>query len=534
MTKEELEKEYIDNKKSIAQIAIENNLSSMTIHQYLKKFNIQTRKYGEHMKGKIPPNSIFPKKEIIEQWLKDGGISLIVEKTKVNKATVYIWLKKYNISPPRFQNEKPDKKELEEKYSLLKSFRKLAKHYHTTPYIVKDWLKFYDIQIHSGPHAWKGMPKEQLLEEMKNKSFSIIAKENGVTFPAIKTLCKKYGIDINPTPHKITNLPTEEIKSLYTEKKHTLNEIGEKYNVSSNVIKRYLEEENVTITPSGFSSAAEREIQEYIISLGFVAEKKWFWNGTKKIEYDIVVEDKKIMIEYCGLYWHSENPSHGLNRGKYYHHEKYVFAENLGYRLITIFEDEWKYRKNQIKAFLSSSLGIYDNRIFARKCNILNINNDIAKDFFEQYHWQGGKFLQIQKACGITYNDELLGIMSFGLHHRNNKQLTLNRLCFKSNQQVIGGASRMFSFLKKEFQTSIISWSDNRYSQGNVYNALNFQTEEHLDPDYDYTNGRIRKSKQSMKKSATKCPENKTEKQWNYENGWYRIWNCGKIRWIYS
>jgi hypothetical protein len=37
-----------------------------------------------------------------------------------------------------------------------------------------------------------------------------------------------------------------------------------------------------------------------------------------------------------------------------------------------------------------------------------------------------------------------------------------------------------------------------------------------------------------MRKSKTNCPVNKTEKAHLLEMGYSRIWDCGKIRWIYK
>jgi len=57
----------------------------------------------------------------------------------------------------------------------------------------------------------------------------------------------------------------------------------------------------------------------------------------KPKELDIVIPNHHVAIEYCGNYWHSE--LHGKNRK--YHLEKYQQAAVAGYRLLTIFEDEW-------------------------------------------------------------------------------------------------------------------------------------------------------------------------------------------------
>ena len=80
----------------------------------------------------------------------------------------------------------------------------------------------------------------------------------------------------------------------------------------------------------------------------------------------------------------------------------------------------------------------------------------------------------------------------------------------------------------------LISWSDNRWSQGRVYEKMGFTLDSELPQDYSYVNVKRpieRLSKQSQKKSNTNCPEGMTEKEWAEERGLARIWDCGKKRW---
>ncbi|HEC67144.1 MAG TPA: hypothetical protein ENI23_17845 [bacterium] len=55
-------------------------------------------------------------------------------------------------------------------------------------------------------------------------------------------------------------------------------------------------------------------------------------------ELDIFFLKKNLAIEYCGLYWHSEN---GGRKNKNYHQNKMLRCHEKGIRLITIFEDEY-------------------------------------------------------------------------------------------------------------------------------------------------------------------------------------------------
>src|SRR5690606_31366039 len=85
------------------------------------------------------------------------------------------------------------------------------------------------------------------------------------------------------------------------------------------------------------------EISKVIKNLGFVVKdnNKSLLSG---IEVDILIESHKLCIEYDGLYYHTER--NGKDRN--YHLNKTILANNLGYSLIHIFEDEWIRNKNLI------------------------------------------------------------------------------------------------------------------------------------------------------------------------------------------
>jgi hypothetical protein len=80
----------------------------------------------------------------------------------------------------------------------------------------------------------------------------------------------------------------------------------------------------------------------------------------------------------------------------------------------------------------------------------------------------------------------------------------------------------------------IVSWSDNRWSEGKVYEALGFYLEEELGPDYSYVKDRQRISKQSCQKKHLfkKGAVGDTELEMAKSLGYSRIWDCGKKRWV--
>jgi hypothetical protein len=348
---------------------------------------------------------------------------------------------------------------------------------------------------------------ERYMEEFCQK----FLEKHGVNYPSQmedhlekrqKTCVQKYGYD-----HPVKNL-----------------EIQEK--IRNTCIEKYGK------YPVNCFGKTEAEIAEYIRSFGKECSSDWTLLGGKEI--DLYIKDSNLAIEYCGLFWHNEmSPS---PRDKNFHYSKYKKLSDMGIKLLTIFEDEWIKKNDICKSILCANLNVTE-RIYARKTHVTEINKKTASDFLDDNHLQGAGRFNI--ACGMYHKDVLVGVITGGPHHRQGHQsFVLSRMCFKKYTQVVGGSSKMFSFFKEMTPShEIISWSDNRWSNGNVYQKLGFKLDENLPPDYSYYKyGSYcdRRSKQSMKKSNTSCPKNITEKEWCIKNGYVRIWDCGKIRWVYQ
>lgn len=214
------------------------------------------------------------------------------------------------------------------------------------------------------------------------------------------------------------------------------------------------------------------------------------------------------------------------------------YAER-GIHVFHIFEHQWPGRRRQILNFISSSLGLCSNRIMARKCRLDMSRQD---QFFERYHIQGAPSLLVA-TFNLIFDGEVVASMSASRHHRQNadeSSVVLSRLCFADGCNVQGGASKLFSKFKewalsKQFK-SIVSWSDCAWTAGNVYEVLGFNLERTYHPDYFYWDVKNRKmiSKQSQQKGITGCPEGMTEREWCEQRGLYRIWDCGKKKWVFD
>lgn len=288
------------------------------------------------------------------------------------------------------------------------------------------------------------------------------------------------------------------------------------------------------------TSKTEKEILKWVSNFYPSARKeKIFYdpdNGKKFLELDIYVPEISLAIEYDGLIWHCEK-----YKEKKFHHNKTKIANLLGIRMLHIFSDEWEERKEQIKNYLLSVMNKNPISIGARKTDLKIVNKKEAESFLEENHIQGSA--TIGAAFGLYSNGELVAVMSGNKHHRQGQEgiFVLNRLAFKSEISVAGGSSKLLkaliSYAKEQGYSRLISWSDNRWSEGRVYEKMGFTLEEDMGPDYSYIKREKRISKQScqkknlIKKGAIGTMAN-TEQELALSLGLYRIWDCGKKRWV--
>ena len=256
-------------------------------------------------------------------------------------------------------------------------------------------------------------------------------------------------------------------------------------------------------------------------------------------EIDIYIPEFKIGFEIDGLYWHNE-----INKpDKNYHLYKTIECESKDIRLIHIFEDEWIYKKNIWKSMISNILGKTDTKIYARNCEVREITDSkIASEFLDSNHIQGKCGSSVK--LGLYYNNELVSLMTFGKSRHfvgscYHGEYELLRFCNKLNTVVIGGASKLFNyFVKKYNPESIISYADRRWSQGNLYEKLGFSLYNKSNPNYYYVIKNKRFYRFNFRKDQLikkyNCPPNMTEKQFCFEQGWYRIYDCGCLCYLWE
>lgn len=251
------------------------------------------------------------------------------------------------------------------------------------------------------------------------------------------------------------------------------------------------------------------------------------------IELDIYIPEKNFAIGFNSLFYHSEL----VGRGKDYHLNKTLKCKEKGIFLFHIFEDSWKEKKDVVFSMISSRLGV-NSKIYARKCEIRDVNKEDRKVFFDTNHIQGKDNSSI--AYGLYYNNELVSCMSFTTNVRDrNIKWELIRFASKKYFSIVGGFSKLLKHFLDNNEGSLISFSDNSYSDGGVYKKNGFQFDYYTPPDYSYLDKtfskRLKKENFRKEKIAARYENidlSKTERELTAQIGLVRIWSCGLTRWI--
>ena len=191
-------------------------------------------------------------------------------------------------------------------------------------------------------------------------------------------------------------------------------------------------------------------------------------------ELDIYIPSHNIAIEFNGIFHHSVE-----RKPNNYHINKFNECKEKGIQLITIWMDQYLSKIDIVKSIILSKIGIYERKIYARKCQLKEVPSNIARDFYNKNHIQG--FCSATIHYGLYYNDELVSMMSFGkrsLGKGFNEKWELIRYCSKLNTLIIGGSSKLFKHFLKEYNpNNVISWSSNDISNGCMYKMLGFKQE---------------------------------------------------------
>lgn len=265
------------------------------------------------------------------------------------------------------------------------------------------------------------------------------------------------------------------------------------------------------------------EIHKYVAAIVPDAQLSyWFKNSQgQRREYDIFIPSKNIAIEYHGLYWHSEKCK-GKGKGDY---EKYREASQQGTRLVQIYQDEWEEHRTALQEMLHSLLSPLRGKRVTPVFSVEETTSPEVRGFLDEHHYLGAA------GGGVTvvakHGEEIVGGWVF--QKRSDTVVIWHRACWNHKYRAWNPHEKalrlVLPFLKIRGYRKMISFSDNRFHTGKLYEKLGFKFEKEIPPDYTYTDTSTRRSKTKFR-----VPAGISEKDYAESRGWYRVWDSGKKR----
>ena len=257
-------------------------------------------------------------------------------------------------------------------------------------------------------------------------------------------------------------------------------------------------------------------------------------------EIDVYIPSLKVGIEYNGIVWHSDK----FFTTKDYHINKLKMCEERGIKLIQIFEDDYLENEDLIKKKLSHIVGFakYSKKVYGRNCAVKEIENHLANDFLSKNHIQGYSRSSIY--LGAFYDDNLCAVMTFKKSGKVNKW-ELNRFATDNDTLCVGVGGKIFKyFVKKYHPLQVVSFADRNWTSSfgeNFYTKIGFIFDGFIPPDYKYFSSKTgykRVHKFNFRKKILNkkygLPLSMTESEMTKELGYYKIWDCGLIRYVWT
>lgn len=275
-----------------------------------------------------------------------------------------------------------------------------------------------------------------------------------------------------------------------------------------------------------YSSKGEKQIKNFLSDFNLIENNRTI---ISPYELDIYLPNKNLAIEFCGLYWHSENEKLDKN----YHYKKYKLCKEKNIRLIQIFEDEWNENPILIKNKILNIIGeSKSNKIFARNCQVKALTISEKSKFFEETHIQGDGLSSIN--YGLFYDKTAVAVL--GIQKQQNNKFIINR--YSTNCLVPGGFSKLLKYFEDRHKPKQIkTYADLRWSNGALYHKMDFKLDHIIPPDYSYILDKKRIHKfnfrhKQMKYKLKNYDPALSEHENMLNNKIYRIYDAGKYCFI--
>lgn len=463
---------------------------------------------------------------------------------------------------------KIDIDKLVEEYNSGMSLRKLALKYNTSKLTIKRKLEKRTKVLSSS--EWISKNKTKHTEESSNRCYytnqiidlynkyqliSKVASELNISKSTVTNHLKKNNVDIKKIDIRDRFADIyDKVKPEWFNKSNledlynsgmSINDIANKYDydpeavrcmfIKLGISRRSNAEANIlAMKKKNYESSLERIIKSILDDFN-IKHKKVSFGG---YEFDLLVDDKHL-IEINGNFIHNEWRTNDSEKHGYW-------AENLqNYTFDVIWEHEFL-SLNSIFNRLNEIIKFKTEHIELDKLEFKLINNDLARVFYDKYHYKGKARSGVHVAA--LYQNEIVCCSTFS---NSTRKESADRLKLKSYQlkelirfvinpkytnKNLGSycMSRFINFVKVNYEKvkCLISFAENDAGHyGGLYKASNWDYDGNTNKSYYYIKGNSKWHKKTIwdYSKIMKMSENEFVKLFNIE----KICSGSKSRYLY-
>lgn len=214
----------------------------------------------------------------------------------------------------------------------------------------------------------------------------------------------------------------------------------------------------------------------------------------------------------------------------------------VGYKHITLYEDEWRTKNELLISRLLVNLG-RSRTIFARNCEVRTIDNHTAKTFLNCNHLLGytsaSYYYALFEVKGArsspVISNEPVAVSAFSSPRPMNRDGEVIssyewvRYASRRGVRVAGGMGKLLNcFVNEQSPQEIMSYADRDWSEGDVYKKLGFKLAGYTQP-IDFIINPVTFERVSIKKLRRKFGEDSPEL---YEKNALILRNRGNLKFL--
>lgn len=248
--------------------------------------------------------------------------------------------------------------------------------------------------------------------------------------------------------------------------------------------------------------------------------------ANRKLEADVYVPSRKLVVEYDGLYFHSS-----VHKGKHDHEAKTELFKAEGLTVLHVFEDEWRDKRSLVQSMIRHRLGLTERRIYARQCQIVKLSAAERRHFFEENHIDGD--VSASAAWGLTFEEKLIAALSVRIpfHAKyKNDALEVARSATLKDHLCVGGVAKLTKqaelYTRSLGKTALMTYVDLRHGTGESYIKAGFEFSSKTVPRFWWTDFNNRYNRFKFRADKVR---GLTEEQVAVENNVHKIWGCSNL-----